>query len=237
MMYGFNAKFSSWSEMTAEGVREFIAKLLKANLYQVLAIIGLAQVVLMPVIAIVMRPDRGDVGPGGGPHRPVVHVQFQLRLRQAERDGRLLGGRGHHLLGRGVLRGDGLVDPDAGWHIRLRLRGRQPAEPVGAVVAPLGRGTDGRWLRPVVPHDALQRRARVGVERRRRGRRVASLAASGEGPRTVDHLAPGRAPVRSAGGWPPEPQLLDDEQTCCQSAVHPVFLGLRLRDFMAFSSS
>ncbi len=51
VMYGFDDRFTSWNEMTAEGVREFIARLLKANLWEVLAIIGLAQILILPVIA------------------------------------------------------------------------------------------------------------------------------------------------------------------------------------------
>ena len=43
VVFGFGMKFSSWKEMTAEGIREFVAKLLKADLWEVLAIIGVSQ--------------------------------------------------------------------------------------------------------------------------------------------------------------------------------------------------
>jgi predicted acyltransferase len=55
MMYGFNQKFETWNEMTADGVREFVARLIKANLWEVLAIIGVTQVFLLPVIAASFR--------------------------------------------------------------------------------------------------------------------------------------------------------------------------------------
>jgi predicted acyltransferase len=51
-MYGFNDDgFKSWSEVSPHAVREFVARLLKANLWEVLAIIGVAQLVILPVIA------------------------------------------------------------------------------------------------------------------------------------------------------------------------------------------
>ncbi len=55
MMYGFDDEFRSWNDMTAEGIREFIARLLKANLWEVLAIIGVCQILIMPVIAAKAR--------------------------------------------------------------------------------------------------------------------------------------------------------------------------------------
>jgi hypothetical protein len=51
VIFGLGLVFGSWSEMTAAGVREFVAKLLKADLWEVLAIIGVAQLLLLPVIA------------------------------------------------------------------------------------------------------------------------------------------------------------------------------------------
>ncbi|SIO58510.1 Protein of unknown function [Singulisphaera sp. GP187] len=50
MMFGFGDGFKSWSQMTSGGVHEFIAKLLKANLWEVLAIIGMTQILILPVI-------------------------------------------------------------------------------------------------------------------------------------------------------------------------------------------
>jgi len=51
MVFGFDMQFSSWREMTSIGEWEFIAKLIKANMWEVLAIIGVAQLLIMPVIA------------------------------------------------------------------------------------------------------------------------------------------------------------------------------------------
>ncbi|MDR3636571.1 MAG: heparan-alpha-glucosaminide N-acetyltransferase domain-containing protein [Isosphaeraceae bacterium] len=51
MMYGFGGEFKSWSEMTTGNVQVFLAKLLKANLWEVLAIIGVTQLLIMPAIA------------------------------------------------------------------------------------------------------------------------------------------------------------------------------------------
>jgi len=51
MMFGFGDQFKSWSEMSPEKVSVFLAKLVKANLWEVLAIIGVAQLLIMPVIA------------------------------------------------------------------------------------------------------------------------------------------------------------------------------------------
>ncbi len=50
-VFGFNEAFGSWEQMTGAGVREFVAKLLKANLWEVLAIIGATQLLIWPVIA------------------------------------------------------------------------------------------------------------------------------------------------------------------------------------------
>lgn len=55
MVFGFGEEFKSWSEMSSEGVREFIAKLFKANLWEVLAIIGVTQILLLPVITASAR--------------------------------------------------------------------------------------------------------------------------------------------------------------------------------------
>ena len=51
MMYGFGMEFHHWSEATPENIRVFLVKLVKANLWEVLAIIGLAQLLIAPVIA------------------------------------------------------------------------------------------------------------------------------------------------------------------------------------------
>lgn len=51
MMYGFGQEFEQWSEFSAGSVAEFLLKLIKANLWEVLAIIGVGQLLIMPVIA------------------------------------------------------------------------------------------------------------------------------------------------------------------------------------------
>lgn len=51
MMYGFGHEFLEWSEITPESLMQFLAKLIKADLREVLAIIGVAQLLIMPVIA------------------------------------------------------------------------------------------------------------------------------------------------------------------------------------------
>lgn len=61
VMYGFDDEFKSWDEMTAHGVWEFIARLLKANLWEVLAIIGMCQLLILPVIAARSRVRAGTL--------------------------------------------------------------------------------------------------------------------------------------------------------------------------------
>jgi predicted acyltransferase len=55
MLYGFNEIIKSWSGVTRQSAWEFVALLLKANLWEVLAIIGAAQLLLLPVIATSTR--------------------------------------------------------------------------------------------------------------------------------------------------------------------------------------
>jgi predicted acyltransferase len=51
-MYGFNDSFPKrWDEVTPESVRHFIASLLKANLWETLAVIGVCQILVLPFIA------------------------------------------------------------------------------------------------------------------------------------------------------------------------------------------
>ncbi len=51
MLYGFGMKFASWSEMSFQNTTGFVSKLLKADLWEVLAIIGALQILLLPLIA------------------------------------------------------------------------------------------------------------------------------------------------------------------------------------------
>jgi predicted acyltransferase len=48
-------EIKKWSQMTPAGVWEFVAMLFKANLWEVLAIIGVTQILLLPVIAASLR--------------------------------------------------------------------------------------------------------------------------------------------------------------------------------------
>lgn len=50
MLYGFGEEFKTFAEVTPKGVGAFTAKLVKANLWEVLGIIGVAQLVTLPVI-------------------------------------------------------------------------------------------------------------------------------------------------------------------------------------------
>lgn len=50
IMYGFNGSIGSWDEMNAVGIGSFIAKELKANMWEVLAIIGVCQLIILPVM-------------------------------------------------------------------------------------------------------------------------------------------------------------------------------------------
>ena len=51
MLYGFNTKLGNWSEMSGQRVTRFFSELFKADLWEVLAIIGALQILLLPLIA------------------------------------------------------------------------------------------------------------------------------------------------------------------------------------------
>jgi len=51
IMYNLDSEFRHWSELTPWGIWEFVAQLIKANLWETLAIIGVVQILIMPVIA------------------------------------------------------------------------------------------------------------------------------------------------------------------------------------------
>ena len=51
MFFGLGGKFSSWSEMSPSNVAKFVSELLKANLWEVLAIIGACQILILPLMA------------------------------------------------------------------------------------------------------------------------------------------------------------------------------------------
>jgi len=54
VMYGFGTGFSDWRQLDAHAVRHFFAVMFKANLWEVLAIIGVTQIFIFPVIAASM---------------------------------------------------------------------------------------------------------------------------------------------------------------------------------------
>ena len=51
MVFGFNEEFKSWSEMSLAGGLTFLIELLKANMWEVLAIIGACQILIMPLVS------------------------------------------------------------------------------------------------------------------------------------------------------------------------------------------
>ena len=51
MLYGFNSKIANWSEMSSQRLVRFFSELLKADMWEVLAIIGALQILLLPLIA------------------------------------------------------------------------------------------------------------------------------------------------------------------------------------------
>lgn len=55
MLTAFNSGFPTWNAMTGANVLKFVAELIKANLWEVLAIIGAVQIGLLPIIG---RPAR-----------------------------------------------------------------------------------------------------------------------------------------------------------------------------------
>lgn len=51
MLFGFNTKISNWSEWTSARLLKFLLELIKADLWEVLAIIGALQLLLLPFIS------------------------------------------------------------------------------------------------------------------------------------------------------------------------------------------
>ena len=96
---GFGEEFKTWAEVTPENVRLFLVKLVKANLWEVLAIIGVGQVLIMPVIAAGAKARWPRWGRSRVARRALVLVQFRLRFRPSEQAGRVSGHVGLHRLG------------------------------------------------------------------------------------------------------------------------------------------
>jgi hypothetical protein len=74
VMYGFGAKFGTWGAMTPEKVHLFLVKLVKADLWEVLAIIGVAQLLIMPVIAAGAGLRAATIAAFLGLHMVLTHL-------------------------------------------------------------------------------------------------------------------------------------------------------------------
>ena len=71
-----------WSKVTPGTAWDVIGGLLKANLWEVLAIIGVTQILIMPVIAArAPCPNPGLDRLRNGSSDSLVPVQFRVRLR------------------------------------------------------------------------------------------------------------------------------------------------------------
>jgi predicted acyltransferase len=51
MVFGFGSSFDHWSDVTPSSIFHLVARLIKADLWEVLSIIGMGQLLIMPVIA------------------------------------------------------------------------------------------------------------------------------------------------------------------------------------------
>lgn len=51
MVFGFDSNLSSWADMSLASGLKFVLELLKANMWEVLAIIGACQILIMPLVA------------------------------------------------------------------------------------------------------------------------------------------------------------------------------------------
>lgn len=62
MFFGFGSSFGKWSDMSPSRVAKFTADLLKANMWEVLAIIGACQIFILPVMATSTKVRIAAVG-------------------------------------------------------------------------------------------------------------------------------------------------------------------------------
>jgi predicted acyltransferase len=74
MMYGFGTKFRAWSEVTPESVGHFLVRLVKADLWETLAIIGVGQLLIMGVIAAGAAARLGTIGAFVAAHLALSYV-------------------------------------------------------------------------------------------------------------------------------------------------------------------
>ena len=74
--------------ITPESIKQVIAEIIKADLWETLAIIGMTQILLIPVRRQELpRAAGGDDRPLGAARRDQLLVQLLVRVRQAELDG------------------------------------------------------------------------------------------------------------------------------------------------------
>ena len=223
MMYGFGTEFRSWAEIDARRMsHEFLAKLLKANLWEVLAIIGAAQLLIMPVIAAGAR-----VRAVAAVALALAHLVLSTRSTSTSS---MAGRTGWTYWGiAGSSAWDGGVFGLLSWgaimlagHARLRRgRGGGSAGAGHVPAARLGGRGDGARLRAVVPLDALRRRAHDGPRTRRR------LAGAGRRSSGSTGGRPGRSWPSRRSCSPRRPERRPHNywmmnKKSGQPAVHPV---------------
>ena len=149
----------NWAELQGSGTWKFIGELIKANLWETLAIIGVTQIFLLPVIGASSRVRAIALGACALVHVVISHwfnfffVYGQPNwLDDAARADRVIG------LGRWLLRHHRLVNPDALRHPHLRPHD-QPEPREGGRDRPAGgRASDGRRVRAQLPGHALRHR-------------------------------------------------------------------------------
>ena len=148
-------QIKDWSELTPGAIWELIGGLLKANLWEVLAIIGVTQILIMPVIAASVRV-RNLAWIGCAVVHLILSYLFNFAFVYGSPNGvdRFLGLTGSGL-GRWLLRSDRLGDPDAVWQSGLRRRVEPNALERNGTFARLGDRLDGLWLRPELPGNAV----------------------------------------------------------------------------------
>ena len=117
----------NWAQLDSAGIWKVVGGLLKANLWEVLAIIGVVQIVILPVIAASTRV-RTIAWMGCAAVHLVISHWFNFSLCMASRTGWTICGIVRPIgLGRGLLRCSRLGDPDAVGHDRIRHHGKSCA--------------------------------------------------------------------------------------------------------------
>ncbi len=226
-----------WSQLTPHGTYELVAMLFKANLWEVLAIIGVVQIFILPVIAAGTR-----VRHIAWIVCAVVHLviswwfNFFFVYGKPNFLDELLG-----LTGKGAW--DGGFFGVIGWAIPMLLgtiafdimANRRPRRPRGRCWR--GGSDSCCWgmrfdcLTTLYDTD----KGTVAVLGGRRGRLAGDPAVfEPRGP--VTRIAPGDASVRAAAAdHDPSAQLLDDEQEGREPAVFALLVGVCLASFTRFS--